>query len=407
MSMSKTVKQPSKSHATPTVGERSQLTPEQLAHRDQMDQRPLAIERQMQHLVAHTVLPGRNRSDFIGPVDGIDKVVDVILAKTWKKLPNGRVRAGSRFCIYKTSFDPATGEIIVGGEANNPFAKDLSCRPFVGARGKVFDFTANAVNFENAMILDGQMEAAARDSRLQAGEFSLGGFLLGFHTEAPPTYEETPELRDDVFISVQDDAARVSSLLQAPFSGTITDIAQDVQDGTQAVLINNGGHEEAFDLPSFVRIDVAVGNEVKEGDPIGAFTIYPLSWSELEEQGSKADIDILLRRQWAQRYNTMEIWLAGQKTNVYTVPYEYVSREQAKRSVAQLRDVSGLLGRTLYDMVDPSTMCLFNEDEASIRIVDTHGDSDRLVGVHRGVRYDFRGVRPDWCHYFESLSEPK
>lgn len=397
------------------------LTPEQRVHKSQFDFRDIALERDMATIVAHTVLPGRNRRDFAGLViDDLSQGVDVVVSKFWKRLPSGYIRSGTKFSLYAARFNYNTGEIEIGGAHLNPFAKDLSCRPYKGAVAKTFDYVESHINYNTGLMLDKQIESAARDRRILVGRPRLYDVLMAYNPDRPARFEETQTLLDDVVYSIladdpSDENEEPPFHLQFPRSGVIEDFDANPIDGHCIQLKCEDGIK-MLELPAFIKLDLELitkGREVKEGQRLGRFcfpgNIY--TWEDVDNLlVSEGQHEWLLRTQWESKHI---MHTCRERTNngyenkeYYLIPYCYISKEQAKFSVRQFRDVYNLLGRTVYND-SLNSVSYYNEAEGAVQLWDTEGDLEAMIVRDRGLTANFRDVRTEWEHFFYDVGAPQ
>jgi hypothetical protein len=179
------------------------------------------------------------------------------------------------------------------------------------------------------------------------------------------------------------------------------------------VIIKDATETEfEVEFPSFIRLfELRPGMEVSETQHLGELALPNAetleSWEQLASLAAPIELGTLLERQWASRYTVQVVYSHGQKRHVYCIPYEYVSTEDAKRSIVRLRDVASRLGRVVYDNEDPDVVLDSTDGQAKIDVINTNGDPEMLYGSYRGIRYDFATSRPGWESFFESLPAPE
>lgn len=376
--------------ATPVVCP-TPLDAVQRAHYEQMD-RSAGLHAEMCGLGATTVLPCFGQKGFIGSVVPISGVVDLALTK-FNRAITSRPTPATSYRVYKTFWDEEAGEIRIGGGNENPFTKDLSRRPFVGAHGPVFDYEANDLNYQTAMCLDSQLEVGCCREELQREHPAFGRFLLAFRPETPPTFTDTEWLRLDAVDAL---ANTVGHMTWAGVDGTVMGLDNGDDAGILTAMIQTSHGEVVLEFPSIACFlpTLRAGTEVKREDPVVHYRYTP----KMEDLADlpELDLQLILGRQWSREYTRQVVFRENQRMTLYAIPYEYISPESRKLSTQRLRDVSSILGRTLYDHLDPDTVVGHTEDEAAISVVRRSA----MTGVYRDVTYNLLEVRDIWSSYF-------
>lgn len=84
---------------------------------------------------------------------------------------------------------------VARSAAQQRLALDLRSRPRAGARGRTIDPVRNPALLETALRLDQRRQAVYKQGRPPACEVRLPRVLLGFRSDRPPAFQDTPALR--------------------------------------------------------------------------------------------------------------------------------------------------------------------------------------------------------------------
>lgn len=171
-------------------------------HHHQIICRPRPISEKMDRNVAVTWRPGDKTDSFLGKL--LRPLGSAIMIVVWsetrtvtdKTTKRPRTRQVIHLNGFKSSLNPQTGVIEVGGRNNAECAYDFGIKPFQGATGKVLDASRNPSLALLGLEIDVlRCRAVGRNDRLPKSPM-LPQYFAGFAADNQPRVEDTPLLRE-------------------------------------------------------------------------------------------------------------------------------------------------------------------------------------------------------------------
>jgi hypothetical protein len=348
----------------------------------QVKGQPEAVAKELRSTVAHTIIPSTSRFSF-GETNFVplSSCIDLVLHSESNT-------AGDIAAItlrgYRSSYDPETNQLTIGGPNNFLFSKDLKLRPYRGATNRAIDSDSEPALLLAALEMEAEREASMR-SRAIMRLPRLADAILSFETDKAPKFEVTDGLRDLTLFYLDPDSMPMRGLCApANYKGKVNRIVRDIGLGLILVELFEAPDVSpmslVFEIPSWGQVHVKTGQEVCGGMQLASMNLsakildpmYVANrnlnslWDAIVSYVGPRDMDMMLRRVWDS-----EVFKWAGMT---MIPNHILTTDHPAQACAVWRDLRNSLGRVCHSHRNPSEVIRSGKREGRIAVWDSMTD---------------------------------